>query len=909
VSLTLRPFERLARALGLEPDEGRRLVLMGALVGLLCGAYTIAKVLRDALFLGQFGALALPYAYMAVALASAGLVAFESWWAKRVAGFGAARVNQYIAIACSVAAAIAYPHAPRWTTALFYVWTGSQAMMLLPHFWSLALDIWDSRRARRVFPVMAGCGLLGGLAGGAFAGWTTPLVQRVGLMWTLPGFLLAAHVLTHHLEAHRARRPRTRELATSPWRIIRRSRYIVIFVVALALSVIVGTLVDFQFKYLIQHRYPHPGELSQFLGRFYFGLNALALLFQFGAAAWLLQRFGLGASNGLQPAAVVALASWAAIGPGMGVVIAMRWVQGVLSQTLGKSANEIYYTAIQPGQRRRIKPAIDTLVERWSDAAVGVLLVVALHLLHMPVAAIAIVTAVLAAAWIGVLFVLNHQYGHAFKKELSSRWIEPEETPTAMRLPAARRALVEAWNAKDELAIVLALHLSGRVRDSRIVSVVRQSLAHASPAVRAAAVTAMTSMRLTDQASRIAEFLSQPDEDLRRASVNYLLLCGPRPTKFAASVLAGDDEVLHGYVIATLFETPCEARAALTLGWIDARIASGSTDRLLLAARALGAIEGPPPGERLRVMLAHPDPEVARTALLTAVRRPSPGLLDELLHLLVVPGLHLEARLAVAALGNPAVAPLEPLLDGRRGARVQSLAASTLAQIGTRQAVSVLLELVRSSDLRPRHLGLRSLARARVRKGAPVLPRRLIHRLFLRELLDYRACIDPAAALETHAAAEVRLLAESFRESAEMALERAVQALACWYEPEPLMAVIDRLRSRDPIVTAPALEYLEHVMPRSVFRHVREVFEEPTKKDTDATATADPVSRAIEAAWSSEDGWLRSCAVRASRYAPSFDPARFATGNEVDPRVRAEIESLVAARGSIAEPLARGAAC
>jgi AAA family ATP:ADP antiporter len=165
---------------------------MGALVGLLDCAYTIAKVLRDALFLAEFGALALPYAYVAVALGSAAFVWLESQWARRFTRGGATRANQYLAIACSVAAALIYPHAHRWTTAVFYVWTGSQAMMLLPHFWGLALDIWDSRRARRVFPILAGCGLLGGMAGGAFAGWTTPLVQRVGLMWTLPVFLLAA---------------------------------------------------------------------------------------------------------------------------------------------------------------------------------------------------------------------------------------------------------------------------------------------------------------------------------------------------------------------------------------------------------------------------------------------------------------------------------------------------------------------------------------------------------------------------------------------------------------------------------------------------------------------------------------------------------------------------------------------
>ena len=888
----MRTFERLAHGLGLEPDEGRRLVLMGILVGLLYCAYTVAKVVRDALFLREFGALALPYAYVAVALGTAGFVWLETRWVVRFRHFGASRFNQYLAIACSIAAALALPHAHRWTTALFYVWTGSQAMMLLPHFWGLALELWDSRRARRVFPILAGCGLLGGMIGGAFAGWTTPLVQRVGLMWTLPVFLLAALGLTHRLEAHRTHPPRPREISASPWRIIRRSPYILILIGVLSLSVVVGTLVDFQFKYFIQHSYPSPRALTEFLGRFYVGLNALSLLFQFGAAGWLLQRFGLGVSTGLQPAAVLALASWAAVAPGMWVVVAMRWIQGVLSQTLGKSTNEIYYTAIRPSHRRRIKPAVDTLVERWSDAAVGLLLIVALHALHVQVATIAVITAVLAAAWIGALFALDRQYSRAFQQVLSSRWIEPEDAPGVLRVPAARRALVDALHGEDERRIVLALGLCGQVKDARIVQAVRECLGHRSPDVRTAAVSAMDSLGLADPQDRIAGFLADPHEELRRAAVGYLLVRGPRPVEFARQVLEGDDRKLQEYAVDVLFEQPCAARAALTLEWLDARLGSARSEDLWLAARGLGALTDQAPAERLRGLHTHPDLEIRRTALLSAIRRPAPELLDVILPLLLVPGLHHEARLAVAAVGDPAVPRLERLLDGGEGPHAQSVAANTLAQIGTPRAVKALLDLLRSGDLRKRHLGLRGLARVRVRLGRPVLARDLVHRLFLRELRDYRDCLDPAAALESHAAPEVRLLGESFRESAGMALERAVQALACWYEPEPLIGVLGRLRSRDPGIAPPALEFLEHVLPRSIFRPVRKIFEEPVKAAPGGEATPDPLAGPIEAAWNSDDGWLRACAVRASRFSASFDARRFTAAREDDPRVNAEIVSL-----------------
>src|SRR5690242_16677720 len=166
---------------------------MGALVATLMCAYTIAKVLRDALFIAEFGALSLPYTYIGVALASVGFVWLEGVVARRFTRVRATRLNQYAAIGFGALAATLLPLSRHWTVVWFYLWTGSQAMMLLPHFWGVALDAWDSRRARHIFPLLAGCGLIGGLAGGAFSAWSTPLVQRVGLMWVMAALLAVAH--------------------------------------------------------------------------------------------------------------------------------------------------------------------------------------------------------------------------------------------------------------------------------------------------------------------------------------------------------------------------------------------------------------------------------------------------------------------------------------------------------------------------------------------------------------------------------------------------------------------------------------------------------------------------------------------------------------------------------------------
>lgn len=897
------PPSSLARRIGLEPHEGRLLVLMGALVGTLLCAYTLAKVLRDALFLSEFGAVTLPYMYIGVALLSALFVWMESFLTRMMTRDGAARVSQLAAVGFSVLAAVALPLERHWTTACFYLWTGSQAMMLLPHFWLLALDVWDSRRARRIFPILTGFGLLGGLVGGALAAWLTPVVQRAGLMWTLAGLLLAAHALTLVVQSHRARHPGPVEAAgpkASFLEIIRRSPYIKVLAAGLALSVVVSTLVDFQFKFLIQEAYPDPHALTQFLGKFYIGLNVLALLFQFGASGWLLQRLGLGASTGLQPTTVILFASMTALSMGWWAVVAMRWFQGVVFQTLGKSSSEIYFAAIRPIERRLVKPAIDTLVERWSDAAAGILLLVALQIFHAPIAVIAGVTAVLAAAWLVVLLRLNREYGRAFQEMLSSRWLEPEAVVETIWTPSVRKALLEALTQQDARRIVLALRLSESSPDAGIGRAVRDCLRQASPGVRVAAIQAMEVKQMSDRDGAVEALLHDPEEPVRRAAVGYQLSRSPKPQQFARDLLDGDDPDLRQHALDVLWDRPYEARGAVTSSWVDARLATGTREDQIMAARGLGLMVGPESVTRLTSLLTNSDVDVQRAALQSVARRPARELLGVLLPLLLLPELNLEARLAIAAIGDAAVPELGRLLDDDSQPRGQAIAARTLAQIARPGAMAALMTLVRSRDLARRHQGLRSLARSRGLLSRPVLGRSLAHRLFLRELRDFRACLEPAMGLEKNSEPEVRLLAESWRESANMALERALLALACWYDPRPLFGAFHRLKSGDLEVAAPALEYLSQVLPRETLRPLESLFESKAPDADDGPSEQERVIQWIRAALESEDGWLRACAIRAARRIPGFDPNLLTAAGSELPVVRSELDALAGGQDRLA---------
>jgi ATP/ADP translocase len=197
---TPRDGNPLLRYLRLEPGEGGLTFTLALLMATLFGGYTVAKVLRDSMFISEFGAKNLPWGYVAVAVASIAVVALESRMTERLARSGATALGQTIAIACSIAFAGLYVFNHRWVALGFYIWAGSQALMLLSYFWLLALELWDSRRAQVILPLFSGAGLVGGVLGGAFANWAVNRVGISGLLWTLAGLLVVVRAITALLD-------------------------------------------------------------------------------------------------------------------------------------------------------------------------------------------------------------------------------------------------------------------------------------------------------------------------------------------------------------------------------------------------------------------------------------------------------------------------------------------------------------------------------------------------------------------------------------------------------------------------------------------------------------------------------------------------------------------------------------
>ena len=865
---TARDGNPLLRFLRLEPGEGGLTFALAFLMATLFGGYTIAKVLRDSMFISEFGAANLPWGYVAVAIASVAIVTLESRLTLRLSRTQSTALGQTIAIACAIVLAGAYDWNRHWVAGAFYVWAGSQALMLLSYFWLLALELWDSRRAQVILPLFSGAGLVGGVLGGAFANWAVGRVGIAGLLWVLAGLLVVARALTALLDRQLPGRPFLAHAGSgsSPLEILRHSSFLRYLAATLALSVVVSTLVDFQFKYAAQQAFPDSQRLTSFLGLFYAGLNGLALLVQFGAAGWIVRHTGVFFSTLPQPVSVVVFAAWIVFSPVFGVIVALRYMQGVLFQTLGKSAFELYFMAVRPHERQKVKPALDTLVERLADAAAGIALIAVLKTIGVDMRVVAGLTVVVALVWLVMLVQLQRRYVRSFRDSLARHADEVSITSAGLMLPEARRTLLAALRSDDDAQVVTALGLVARARHRDVERAAAAALDRTANPVRAAAVRALDAIASTGHDAKVEAFLAEPDPALRRAAVAWLLSRGQDPPGTARRLLDGPDAELRTLTLEILTERRRLLPGAVTLEWIDALIARGEEPDLIAAALGLALVAGPEADRRVQQLIERPELEVRRAALATAARRPNPALQETLVALLREPALASEAREAVAALGPAAIPLLVPVLDGSQGGEARRAACETLGRIGGRGAIATLLTVVRGGDPDARYDALRALNRIRARSPRGLLKKTHALRLWQREIEEFRDHILPGLILEDAADPRIRLLEASYFEAADRALDRACRALACYYRPEAFRMVFHYLKApASPKTAARALEFLSHLLPRRNFAPLRDVFEESRAREENEGAPTDgQVAGCIERAWAIGDAWLRACAVRAA---------------------------------------------
>jgi len=379
-------FSKIKRALwgDITGQEFKRFGMLSLTFLFLIGTYWLMRPLKDTLFMHIVGVKYIPYAKMLSVLILFPLIMLYSKLVDLV------EKQKLFYILCTTYAALfivisillkhptigmanAVGSPDRIFGWLIYIGIESFGSMLPALFWSFVASNTDTASAKRGYGLIIFGAQIGSISGPLLAtqaetiGLPT-LIALVACGVLIVPLLIKAFITVYPTSAEVSVVNQKKTGMFEGLRLLVSRPYLMGILGVATLYEVVGTVVDYQMKYLAQQSYNTPEQVARFLGIFGASANSLTLVFALLGTAFFIRRFGLTVCLVLFPICVgLVIANIMTFKSLPALFIGMMIIKG-LSYALNNPCKEIMYIPTSKDAKFKAKSWIDSFGGRSSKA-------------------------------------------------------------------------------------------------------------------------------------------------------------------------------------------------------------------------------------------------------------------------------------------------------------------------------------------------------------------------------------------------------------------------------------------------------------------------------------------------------------------------------------------------------------
>jgi AAA family ATP:ADP antiporter len=873
----------LHRVLNIDPEDLGRGSLLCACLFLVISSYKIGGVAGAALFLSRFQARQLAYADISSSVLVAAVIAGYMLIARRIL-FRDLLVASMIFFAATWALFWGLAHYYSrlfWVFPALYVWVKIFGVLGATQIWTLANYVLTTREAKRVFGMVGG----GAIAGGIFAGFlsktmakrfgTESLLLAMALFVLICGGLVilvwrSGRALVGDAQGTAGKSAETvpRNLVASI-RLLFSSPYLLAIATVICISSLVVTLTGWQFLAIGKQFLVKKDAMAIFFGDFYFYAGILGLLFQLLLTARFLRRFGIGTALFLLPVTVsLGSAGLLAFGT-LASAVVLKGGDQVLRYSVDKSTAELLYLPIPAGVKLQVKWFIDTVIWRLGDGLSGLVVLIFATSLHWPARQISWIVLLLASGWLVAVSVARRQYVATLRESISQHRLDVEKASEPVLDRSTTDVLATSLSASDPKDILYALSLFEVEQRRATHPAIRDLLQHPSADVRQKALAILSASGDTSVLPTVEGMLKDPAIAVRTEAMLYLVHHTQiDPLQLLQELREFEDFSVRSAVAAYLAR-PGEAQNLETAREILQDMVGEEGEAGQRTRREAARLLGELPDvfdPLLSRLLEDSSSEVVREAIRSVGVLRKEALVPELLKQFRDPALHENVTEALVAFGDSIVGLLRDRL-GDPGAPVEERREITavLTGIGTPAAAQALLENVMEGDATLRFMVVSALNR--LHRDHPEIPLdlQMLETVLAAEILGHYRTYQILEAVSGPGSTE-DVVGGALQSSLEQELERIFRLLGLLYPQVDLHAVYLGLQSKDRTVYDNALEFLENVLKSALRVTLMPLLDgRVTAKERSRLANKlvrtklENREQAVKELVSSDDPWLKSC--------------------------------------------------
>lgn len=572
----------------------------------------------------------------------------------------------------------------------FCFWADIFIAMSVTQFWIAVNDAFDPHEAKRLVGLFVTGGLFGGIAGAAAAALMSVarIIAPEDLLLVCP-FLLALAVAA--VNAVYAERRRTDAVAgderlavpakVGAWesfRIVRRDRYLRLLAAMVASAIVAGSLINYQFKWVVMSVYPDGPARTSFIALFFLVILGVSAAFHLLTTGRVLKSYGIRWAIAAAPAFLLAVSATVFVVP-LGLMLAWAWVarggDKMFDNTLSQSVRELLYIPVSADVKYRAKVFIDVFVNKFATGTAAVLWIVLYAARNFeyrtdPLTVIretGLAALVFLALWLALTRFVYREYPAVLKKDLGRIWQEGRAVIDAHVDEKLVREVFDAVQSRERSTTLYYMNLFNLVRSKNLTPELQDLLGIKRNELKARAMDALFDVGGAggfypglEEAITDAEF--QKEIDLIYLLPTYQKIMDENLGKIAGS--------------------PSEV------------------ERIEAANSICRMSPSPPTMDALARLLDDPSVEVVLYALNGASVHRWPGHVPIILRHLANPMTVVEAQTALAAYGPEITGRIAPLLrSADEPPEVRRAIPEVLARIGTQKAADILVaELARRRE-------------------------------------------------------------------------------------------------------------------------------------------------------------------------------------------------------------------
>jgi ATP:ADP antiporter, AAA family len=870
--------------------EFRRVGLMAAFLFFLLAANNVIKVVRDSLFLSRFPITQLPYVYLMAAAIAGAVITIYSRYTSRLSlsqvilGTHAFIISNVIIFWLLIAL---YDFG--WVLYAFYMWSAIVGLVVVAQFWTLANDLFNSREGKRLFGILTAAGTLGAMTGGVAANFAVKFFfGTYQLLWFIVAlFGGALGVAWFGVENARAAKHRESVTASEVKKqdasgildTLRSSRYLQAIAALVFVSVVVSTLIDYQFKAAAKEAYQSTDALTGFFGSYYAWLSIVTFIVQVWLTGKLFTGLGLTPSLLLLPITLLAGSIGFLAWPGLLTATATRFAEASLRTSVNHTGVEILYLPIPDFIKKKIKVFLDVTIERLGDGTAAlIILFYILFLGGSEVTLLSYFSIGLIFLWAAFVFVAQGGYMDAMRRSLAYREVSLKEVQIDYAEKGTVDAVLKTLEEKDEPSVLFGLDLIENLDPNDIVArLPRGLLHHSSPAVRARAVKLFATHPDATTFNEIRHMLQDENKEVQAQAIraacaifkaDAIALVRPYVESSDAQVKRRALECLlrHGDAVTR------EAALRSVREMVNDSSATGEPGRVE-AGSLMGEVYQPEFSAQLaRLIREDKAVPVIRAAMAAAGVGKYPEVVRDIILRLRFSSTKAAAREALIDYGEIAVKELKTaLFDSRVPRDIRLNIPRTLSKIHSQAAMNVLFGGLLEEDRSLRFQAILALEEMARRFADVKVDREIVESAIMSDaLLYYRRFLFFFVLFgqqeKTFAQGESPLYF-ALTDSMNRVKVRMIWLLSLIYPAKDIRRMWAGLNSGEPNKRADAVEFLDNLITGEIKAYVFPIFSDAPQADRFkaslsfmGVATVDTES-AVRALLEQDDMWLRAATV------------------------------------------------